>query len=302
MFGFLKRRRAVPREVAERLVAEGNVASDAGQGAAAGALYRQAMETDPTWAVPYFNLGLAAKYAGRWEEALAFNQRAVQLDPGDEGAWWNLAIAATALGNWSEARRAWQACRVDLPPGDGPPDGDLGVVPIRLDPAGRGEVVWSRRVDLARARILNIPLPGCRFRFGDLVLTDGAGVGHRVLNGRDLPVFNVLCRLESSPLKTFVGAVSVPSPEDWKALVALAEQEGGAAEDWASSVYVLCKSCSEGRVDPACSHGVLEGEQACGIAAQDEAHLVRILNRWRVDVPGLVTRTWELADESVENG
>jgi hypothetical protein len=258
------------------------------------------MEADPTWSVPHFNLGLAAKYEGRWGEALAFNRRAAQLDPGDEGAWWNVAIAATALGNWLEARRAWKACGLDLPPGEGAPDGDLGVVPIRLDPAGPGEVVWSRRIDPARARILNIPLPGSGFRFGDTVLTDGAVAGHRALNGRDVPVFNVLCRLVISPLRAFVGGVSLPASGKWETLAGVAESEGGAAEDWASSVYAVCKSCSEGRVDPGCSHGFLEGEQVCAVAARDEVHLRAILDRWQTAVPGLGMRAWEPAVEGAD--
>ena len=297
MFRFLGFNRPKPRTIAERLVAEGNAASDEGRKEVAEGLYRQAIKADPTWAVPHFNLGLAAKYGGRWRESLLFNREAVRLSPDDEGAWWNLGIAATALGDWTEARRAWKACGVDLAPGDGPPDGDMGVVPVRLDPEGRGEVVWSRRLDPARARIINIPLPGSGFRFGDQVLTDGAAVGHRVREGRKLPVFNVLRRLEISPLRTFVGGVKVSTQEDWETLAGLAEEAGGAAEDWANSVQSFCKACSEGTLDPGCSHGFPQGEQACAIAARDEAHLHDVLQRWRKAIRGMETGTWRPVEE-----
>lgn len=87
------------------------------------------------------------------------HRRAVELDSSDEAAWWNLGIAATALGEWREARTAWRACGIEIPEGDGPPDLDFGLVPVRLDPAGCGEVVWCRRIDPARAVIRNVPLP-----------------------------------------------------------------------------------------------------------------------------------------------
>lgn len=298
VFRFLRMNRPSPRALAERWVAEGNAASNEGRKEAAAVLYRRAIEADPTWSAPHFNLGLAAKMAGRWQESIAFNRTAVALSPDDEGAWWNLGIAATALADWGEARRAWKACGVDLPPGDGPPDGNMGVVPVRLDPEGLGEVVWSHRIDPARARIINIPLPGSGYRFGDRVLTDGAAVGHRVRDGRKIPVFNVLRRLEISPLRTFVGGVTLPPHGAWGTLAGLAEDAGGAAEDWANSVQAFCKACSEGTVDPGCTHGLSTGSKACAIAARDEAHLQDILDRWHGVVRGVLTESWTPAEDS----
>ncbi len=91
--------------------------------------------------------------------------------------------------------------------GTGPPDFPCGRTPIRLNPDADGEVVWSDRVDPARARIVSIPLAESGFRFADLVLHDGAAKGYRRLGDRDVPVFDCLQLLEASSFSTWVAEV-----------------------------------------------------------------------------------------------
>ena len=119
---------------AENLVEQGNALHEAGDVAGAERAYRAAIVASPGWSVPYYDLGLLCKYAGRWQESLDFNKLAIERAGDDEDAWWNLGIAATAAGNWPEARRAWAACGMTPPAGDGPPDFCFGSVPVRLDP------------------------------------------------------------------------------------------------------------------------------------------------------------------------
>jgi hypothetical protein len=64
----------------------GNRAADAGQRVRAVRRYRWAARCDPGWSVPYFNLGLHAKYLHRWEDSFRCNRRATQLDDQDDGA------------------------------------------------------------------------------------------------------------------------------------------------------------------------------------------------------------------------
>src|SRR5215471_457255 len=192
------------RRRAERVNEDGRALQDAGDTAGAEAAYRAALALAPEWSVPHYNLGLLCKYAGRWEESFDFNRRATELAPDDQGAWWNLGIAATALGRWADARRAWAQCGVPAPAGEDPPQYPARLAAFRLDPAGAGEVVWGRRLDPARARLENIPLPTSGFRFDDVVLNDGAIAGERIVRDRKYPVFNVLQRLEPSPMQTFV--------------------------------------------------------------------------------------------------
>jgi hypothetical protein len=162
------------------------------------ALYRKAIAAAPTWSVPWYNLGLVFKYRGEWEASYRCNAEAMRLSPRYEAAIWNTGIAATALGNWSEARRAWAAYGIELPPGDGPIEGDFGSVPIRINPDGNGEVVWCRRIDPARAVITSIPFPESAHGCGDLLLHDGAPAGYRMSEEREVPVFNELEVLQPS--------------------------------------------------------------------------------------------------------
>lgn len=257
--------------------------------------YKAAIAISPEWSVPYFNLGLLFKQQSRWEEALEVNQKVVLLAPGDTGAWWNLGIAASALGNWSEARRAWSACGLTAPSEDGPPDFNFGTTAVRLDPDAVGEVVWAHRIDPARSRIISVPLPATDYNYGDVLLTDGAPDGHRVVNGRELPVFNVLARLSRSPFRKFVVELVSASPERVDALVHHAGLMGGAAEHWGQSTRILCADCSRGVPhqhdpdEPAPAH------LHCGLAASDSAHAETIITAWLANVPGLdVIRCFEV--------
>ena len=137
-------------------------------------------------AIDEYNLGLAAKYRGEWEESFARNRRAAELNSEDEASWWNLGIAATALRDWPEARRAWLACGVDLIQGEGEVEMAHCWGCVRLNPSGSGEVVWGKRIDPARIRIANVPLPESNRRYGDIILNDGAEEGTRTSRGTQM--------------------------------------------------------------------------------------------------------------------
>jgi tetratricopeptide (TPR) repeat protein len=285
----------VNRAQAEELVELGNQHSDAGRTTEAESAYRAALAADSTWSVPWYDLGLLCKYQGRWRESFQLNQKATELAPDDEAGWWNLGIAATALGEWVEARRAWLACGLEMPPGDGPLNLDYGAVPVRLDPEGVGEVVWTQRLDPARAQIRSVPLPTSAFRWHDIVLHDGAAEGYRELGGAKVPVFNVLTRLTASPYQTFIIELAAVHQGDIEALRRVADEAGGAAEDWGTSTRILCRRCSLGiphfhrekPQNPAHPH--------CGVAALDAGHLEAILSKWLRVSPTADLIRWEAA-------
>jgi hypothetical protein len=199
--------------------------------------YRRAMELDPSFSAPFYNLGLIHKYRAEWQASFEATFRATELSPKDQRSWWNLGIAATALGRWDVARQAWRRAGLEVPEGEGPLDLPCGYNPIRLDPAGAGETVWSQRLDPARARLSKIPLAD--YCYGDVVLHDGAPVGYRELDGREVPVFNCLGLLEPSQLSTWcveisldVGKLVDGGVAPFHELQRLAEARGLAAEDW----------------------------------------------------------------------
>jgi len=73
------------------------------------------------------------------------------------------------------------------------------------------EVVWGVRLDPARIRIQNVPLPSSGHRFGDVVLHDGDPSGTRVLDGQEVPVFDEILLRERSPVPTCGVAVTAPA-------------------------------------------------------------------------------------------
>lgn len=208
--------------------------------------YRMALEVQPTKSSLHYNAGLVYKYRGDWPNSFRHNLVANAVNPDSEAARWNLAIAATALRDWATARRMWQACGVIMQEGEGPIDADCGDTPVRLNPDGDGEVVWARRIDPVRARINNVPLPGSGYCFGDIVLHDGAAVGHRMSGDREYPVFNVLEPFEDSSLDTYEVNILAADAGDVARLDQLADAAGLAMEDWTANFRVLCKACSEG--------------------------------------------------------
>jgi hypothetical protein len=245
-------------------------------------MYQFAAHVDSRWSVPWYNLGLQAKYESRWAESQHFNQRAVEFDPADEAAWWNLGIASTALKNWSEARRAWTACGIDL---DDRAD-EVRMPPVtacvRLNPKGDGEVVWGERLDPARIAILNVPLPQSGHRFNDVVLNDGASNGTRVDdNGREVPVFDELTIWSVSNYSTFRARLNVPDDAARKSLVDLCETHELGVEDW-STIRFICSQCSRGNPGPhKCEARPLEdGSRRFGFAAKNLDEMLAVLQEW----------------------
>jgi tetratricopeptide (TPR) repeat protein len=268
------------------------------------ALYREAIDLDPVWAIPWYNLGLVYKRQRRWDESLVCNRQAVRLDERDQAANWNLGIAATAVGEWRIARDAWQRVGLRFPDdSEGFVDLRLGAVPVRVNPQTAPEVVWCRRLDPARARILNVPLPQSERRYGDLVLHDGAPVGERVVDGMAVPMFEEIALLQPSSYATFTVTVAAPAAEAMAQLTTLLASHEAVAEDWSQSVSTLCTTCSDDAEAVAAGHARvvtrgdaqprLQGERAAGsaavrgfgIAATDGDRVRAALAEWRVIGP-----------------
>jgi tetratricopeptide (TPR) repeat protein len=273
-------------DLAQQLNEAGRAAAAAGRRDEAVAAYERAIAAAPRWDLPLYNLGLLYKYEQNWPLSLECNQRAFALDAGNEAAIWNLGIAATALGNWAVARKAWRDFGIEVPNQEGAVDLACGTGPIRIRPGGDAEIVWAKRIDPARAILLSIPYAESGHGWRDLVLNDGAPNGHRVLNGQELPVFDELEHLERSIFGTFVAGVTVREQGlDPDRLCEIADALDGAAEDWTTSVRLLCKQCSEGR--PHVSHdqanALPQQERTIAVAALSHDHANQILLAWQKD-------------------
>lgn len=299
----------------------------------AGALLTRAADLEPWLSESWFNLALLHKFRHDWEQARAAGLRAVALLDKETGApdWWNVGIAATALQDWPLARRAWQAYGLKVPGGPRAAGGggaaagvepvgmELGSAAVRLSPEGEAEVVWGRRLDPARMEVLSIPLPSSGRRWGEVVLHDGVPHGERTTAaGHSFPVFDEIELWAPSPVPTWVVLLEAATEDDRDALEQLAADAGFAAEDWSSSVRLLCRACSESRMPSAEGDGehldphdhsepghpgplghrtagdLWVPERECGIAAP--AALVRgLLDGWVADSPD--SREWRDLEE-----
>jgi tetratricopeptide (TPR) repeat protein len=156
-------------------------AYDAGQLGAAAHAFARLAALDPDHGHFHYMQGLAHKYRREWHECLAANLRAIALAPDDQPALWNAAIAATALGDWATARKCWRQAGVRIKAGKQEIVEPTATACVRLNAWSQGETVFAQRIGPARAMVLNVPLPESGYRYGDLVLNDGADTGWREL-------------------------------------------------------------------------------------------------------------------------
>ncbi len=266
--------------LARRYNAQGSKARESGDSLAAIQLFERAIRNAPSWSVAWYNLGLTHKYIGSWAESYRCNAQAMRLDPEDDAAIWNMGIAATALGNWPEARRAWGLCKIPIPAGDGPIELDFGFVPIQISSDHANEVVWARRIDPARAILVSIPFPESNYRYQDLLLHDGAAVGHRKHNGLDVPVFEALAVLRAATFGTFQVRIIARHRADIDALAGICAAHACGCDDW-SAMRALCQLCSEGHA-PEHEHPepTIVGEHCFAIAAPSQAIARQIMADW----------------------
>ena len=276
-----------PRELQQRA----RLAFDEGRLEEAKRLYARLVELRPDGDAFHFRLGLAHKYLREWEPALRHSLRSLQLSGAhDEGSSWNAGIAATALGDWPQARRQWLACGIDIDPGEGPIVENFGPIGLRLNPWGNGETVFAQRIDPARARIANVPLPASGHRYGDLVLHDGAQVGERRYLGHVVPVFNELQRLEPSGYLTYIAFVASESDDEIEALQGMREAGVGLVEDWTVALGRQCLRCDFGiahqhRRHEAGNRADWNPDRTLGVAATAEAPVRALLEAWVAQAP-----------------
>ncbi len=251
----------------------------------------QVLELDPNHQFANYQVGFIHKYRGNWEPSLKYNKHAYELDKDDEAARWNMAIAATALGEWSIAREAWLACGVKIANEEGPVDANCGMTPVRLNPDDDGEVVWGTRLDPARTQIDNIPFKKSGFKYGDIVLNDGAAVGYRLYKDIEYPVFNVLELISTSEYQTLTLEVIIKSDDDLEVLRKAIFKAGYEIEDWTKNTRILCKQCSEGTLHEEHDNKLEKewnAERTLAIATTDLKDAESLVDQWAKETSSIV--------------
>jgi hypothetical protein len=150
---------------------------------------------------------------------------------------------------------------------------------VRLNPNGKSEVVWGRRLDPVRILVENVPLPESNRRCDDIILHDGAPAGTRVSGGQEYPVFDELEVWRVSKHSTFEVDLVAPNETAFASLVAKCQEEQLGVEDW-STIRTLCEACSRGIPGEHHCTKVRNGEKRYGFAAPSEAALQRVLAEW----------------------
>lgn len=245
-------------------------------------IYNEVIKLRPDWSTPYYNLGLLYKYRNDWEKSLYYNNRSVKLDQENEAGWWNLGIAATALNKWQIASEAWSKCGVEIEIKDNEPNMHLGDTPVRLNPSSNPEVVWTKRIDPARAIILNIPFPSSGHRFYDMVLNDGAPQGYKVIGEIEYAILNELELIKKSDYKTYSCNIYTSDAKKIEQLKNICEQYNIEMEDW-STVRYFCKKCSEGITHENHDNDLKEKDDdvsAIGFALTNGELLKEALQKW----------------------
>jgi tetratricopeptide (TPR) repeat protein len=285
---------------AQKYHEKGQFLSDEGKDLDAIEMYQKAIELDPEKSESFYNIGLIYKYRNEWKLSLEYNKKANELNPDDEAARWNLAIAATALRNWDIARSAWKQNGFELEGDAGPINMNFGMTPIRLNPEGDAEVVWATRIDPVRAIIDSVPHAESGFKYGDVVLHDGAAVGFRRVREREYPVFNVLELFESSNYKTSTAMVEISTDDDLKELDKIFSATPHEFEDWTSNIRNLCRQCSEGRPHEHHDNDMEKrwrSERTLGLAIYNSQNVMPLFDDWQNKTKAKLL-TLESGDES----
>jgi hypothetical protein len=246
-------------------------------------VYKAMVTENPDDPAIWFDLGLACKRARDWSGCIDANEHALDLKSDlEDPAWWNLGIAATAVRDWGLARKAWRGYGLEIPEGEGPIACDWGWAPVRLP---NNEIVWGPRLDPARVILRSIPFAESGYRWGDIVLHDGAPNGEREIDGKVYSVFDVFEKWSPSEIPTLAVEVHCASEEDARALTEPFESRGFGAEDWTTNVRPLCKACSEGRPSGH-SHPFANGgpDRSFGVASP-MGLAVELLNQWEAASP-----------------
>jgi tetratricopeptide (TPR) repeat protein len=299
--GFRKKRG--PQEV----WSDWKAADEAGDAGRAALLASELLQLTPESYYSWFQAGLLSKARGNWPESIERNARALELFTpkdaeefnGANPAAWNLGIASTALGDWATARRAWAAYGIAGFEGEaGPIDVDCGMAPVRLNPdrpslphqllpsAGTAEVVWCWRRSPAHAVIASVPLPESGHRFRDVVLHDGEPKGTRLLDDREVSVFDELERLEESDLPTWQAQIIGATSEDFQALSDLLGQRGFALDDW-SGIRLMCSECSHGSAQDEHDHAPAASDARRVGLAGHETGIGEPVEIWLSTRPGI---------------
>ncbi|MCU0346233.1 MAG: hypothetical protein MUC59_04800 [Saprospiraceae bacterium] len=189
----------------------------------------------PDWSVPFAFLSRTYRSRLEWKPTFQYCLRAVEHNPFDENLWETLGIAATALGEWETARYAWNQLGFHFKPSAEALHLDLGIIPLRLNPATQPEVVAARRINPVQATIESIPQPSSGRCYKDLVLVENKPNGQLYQQSKKLPIHDELQLLKSSNWHTFSVLLYTDSSADVDTLANLCLSANLGFDNWSNA-------------------------------------------------------------------
>ncbi|HHM21976.1 MAG TPA: hypothetical protein ENJ20_08120 [Bacteroidetes bacterium] len=239
----------------------------------------------PDWSAPYAYLSNIYKERNEWKPALHYSQKAIEHNSFNETTWENLALAATALESWKTARHAWNQLGFRFKVSDEEPRLRPGLVPVRLNPATRPEIVEATRIGPARAIIESIPQPSSGRRYKDLLLLNRKPNKSFILHGKRLGVFDELQVLRSSLWRTYAVVLETGSQKAVDTLARLCQEAGLGFDNWSNAARYI---------QPGLHPKVMEYyDQSIFNKLEKEAFIIAIAARYKKDVLEIL-KNWRI--------
>ena len=239
----------------------------------------------PDWSAPYAYLSSIYKNRNEWKPALHYSLQAIEHNPFNETVWENTAIAATALEDWKTARHAWNQLGFKFKNSMEELRLDLGLIPVRLNPATQPEIVEAQRIDPARAIVKSIPQPSSGCRYNDLVLLDSKPNKNFVMHGRKLGVFDELQVLKSSLWLTYAVVLHTSSKESVDTLARLCKEAGLGFDNWSNATRFFQANLHQKVMefyDQSIFGKLSQDAFLVAIAARNYSDVLTVLKSWEV--------------------
>lgn len=239
-------------------------------------LYRKAIKVAPRFAAPYFQLCKIYKHRKEWKPTLHYGLKTLECSDHYPSVWNFVAAAATALGKSKVLVRALPyLAKAALQ--------NRKVIPVQISHGSFKEIVWAKPLHPLKARIISIPHPNSRRRFGEIILHDWHPIGYRVIKNKRYPLFEELERLKTSHFHTFSVLLHDSSEQQIQQLEQLCSDAGIGFEVWSNMNFNQINTQSK---QPEYYDQIIATpEQAytlIALAAKERETVDELLNTWRI--------------------
>lgn len=241
-------------------------------------LYKKIIRLVPDF-IPAFEC-LASFYQARqeWKPSFYYWKKVLALDADRREAWWGMSLAAVGLKKMRVARSVWAKFGLGSIAQQHP-------IGLQITHPDGYEILWMQALDAGRGRVLSIPHPGSGLRYREtMIYNRRAQKGVSVVSGQQVPIFEAVGSLKSSPYSTFSCLLHTSEERAIRQLEQLCFDAGIGFEVWSNASQAMqlknLKAFPEYYLD------VLpkaEGNTTLvAMAALHPAEIERLLNNWQI--------------------